>query len=66
MIKIPKCDRCDKPATSFTRDMIESNDGMFISRKPTGKPRLGCDEHPPEPGEIFRNSPLANEVMRMK
>ena len=49
-MNVPKCDRCDKPATSFARGTITrpAMSGHLIS-EPCGEIVSGCDEHPPQP-----------------
>jgi hypothetical protein len=46
----PKCDVCDKPATSWVVDVIRYPNFAtgFLEERPIEPARYGCDEHPPK------------------
>jgi len=45
--KIPKCDRCEKPATMT----------MFVEWTPLAVLHYGCDDHPVQGEEYFTHMP---------
>ena len=44
----PKCDVCDRPATTFARDAYDATGplDMIVKYRPVDYIKKGCDEHP--------------------
>lgn len=47
MTETVKCDKCDRPATNFARDVKEIEpQGDARCFDLVGEPKAGCDKHP--------------------